>query len=65
MNKDAPALVVDLDPIRELMLAVEEVERLWAALPREVREPLARLVWLHPGGDVVMYRPPEGGEEGR
>lgn len=51
--------VVDLDPIRDFLAAVEEVERQWSAFSPPIRRSLSRLIWLHPSGDVVQYRPPE------
>jgi hypothetical protein len=58
-NDKPGALVVDLGPIRDHALAMEELQRSWAEVPEATRAKLSRLVWLHPSGDVVVYRPPE------
>jgi len=57
-DRKPAALVLDLTPVREFLEAVDALGVQWADLPRESREPLARLIWLHPSGDMVVYRPP-------
>lgn len=51
--------VVDLDPIRDFLEAVDDLGRRWAAFSPPIRRSLSRLIWLHPSGEVVQYRPPE------
>lgn len=54
------ALVLDLEPVRDLGEAIQALEQAWARCPPAVRDRLGRLLWLHPGGEVVVYRAPEG-----
>lgn len=51
--------VMDFSPVVEYGKALKELQRTWAAVPAEGRVGLSRLVWLHPNGEVVYYRPPE------
>lgn len=53
------ALVVDLQPAIEVAQALDALTAAWARCPPPIRKSLARLVWLHPDGEVVVYRPPE------
>jgi hypothetical protein len=50
------SLAVDLEPVREVVDAIDDLQRRWAALPPPVRRSLARLVWLRPDGEVAQYR---------
>jgi len=50
------SLEPDLEPVREVVESIDELQRRWAALPPPVRQSLARLIWLRPDGDVAMYR---------
>ena len=52
----AVRMVVDLEPVRDVVDAIDDLQRRWAALPPPVRRSLARLVWLRPDGEVVQYR---------
>jgi hypothetical protein len=64
VSDDAPkpeppgALVVDFGPVHAFEERLGVLEAAWAALPAEVRVPLARLIWLHPNGSVAIYREP-------
>lgn len=46
----------DLDPARRIAAAFEELEAAWRDAPAPTREPLQRLFWLRPDGEVVVYR---------
>jgi hypothetical protein len=52
------ALVIDLEPIREFEASFKDLRKKWAAVPRPARSGLARLFWLHPDGDTVVYQQP-------
>jgi hypothetical protein len=52
----AVRMVVDLEPIQDVVDAIDDLQRRWAALPPPVRRSLARLVWLRPDGEVAQYR---------
>ena len=54
-----PAIVLDLDPIRRFMAALDALEVAWMAIPLPARRGLQLLVWLHPAGYTVGYQVPE------
>jgi hypothetical protein len=59
--KTAPgALVVDMGPVQDFERALDRLEETWAAIPPHLRSRLSRLVWMHPDGEVVIYRAPDG-----
>lgn len=64
-DKRPGGLVVDFAPVQDFDKAMTELERAWQALPPVVRGKLSRLVWLHPSGDLVLYRPPAEPDEER
>ncbi len=51
-------IAIDLGPVHEMEDALARLELAWREVPAGARPGLSRLFWLHPSGEVVIYRPP-------
>lgn len=62
MSDDTPkppgALVLDFTPVKEFDEQLQVLKEAWARVPAVARPGLSRLLWLHPNGELVVYRAP-------